>query len=69
MRIKSQNDATGEWKTEKVTNAKGTKPGIYSLYNSVNEENTDRFNKDIIQIIEKIAASSGLDPRARYVYK
>ena len=26
----AQNDATGDWKTEKITKAKGTKPGIYN---------------------------------------
>ena len=37
--------------------------------NSVNEENANIFNKDIIQVIKAIIADSGIDPRAKCVYK
>jgi len=40
-----------------------------SYENLVNEENADRFNRDIIQIIEKIKEVSKINPRAQCVYK
>lgn len=40
-----------------------------SYENSVNEKNADRVNKNIIQIIEKVIAISGINPRANCVYK
>jgi len=35
---------------------------------SVTEENADRFNRDIIQIITEITKFSGIDPRAKCTY-
>ena len=37
--------------------------------NLVNEENADRFNRDIIKIINRIEENSGISPRAQCVYK
>ena len=35
----------------------------------VNEQNADRFNRDIISIIETIKKISGINPQAKCVYK
>ncbi|MCP4990269.1 MAG: hypothetical protein GY928_30795 [Colwellia sp.] len=35
----------------------------------VTEENANRFNRDIIEVIEKIKTVSGIDPRAQCVYQ
>jgi hypothetical protein len=37
--------------------------------NLVNEKNADRFNRDIIKIIETIKKNSGINPRSQCVYK
>lgn len=49
----AQNNATGEWKTEKVTKAKGTKPGIYNLYNSVDADPLKDNIGEVIYIDKK----------------
>lgn len=36
---------------------------------SVNKENADRFNRDIIEVIRKIIEISGINPRAQASYK
>jgi len=35
----------------------------------INEKNADKFNRDIIEIIEKIIEVSGIEPRAQCVHK
>jgi len=41
----------------------------YAPYeNHVNEANADRFNRDVVQIIELIKDASGIDPRAQCTY-
>jgi hypothetical protein len=37
--------------------------------NFVSQENADRFNRDIIEVIELIKKTSGLNPRAQCTYK
>jgi hypothetical protein len=37
--------------------------------NFVTEQNADRFNRDIIQVIEQIKTESGINPRAQCVYQ
>lgn len=49
----AQNDSTGEWKTEKVTKAKGIKPGIYNLYNAVDADKLKENIGEIIHIDKK----------------
>ncbi len=46
----AQNDATGEWKTEKMTKAEGIKPGIYNLYNAVAANKTKDNIGEVLHI-------------------
>ncbi len=49
----AQNDATGEWKTEKVTKAQGIKPGIYNLYTAIDADKTNDNIGEVIHIDKK----------------
>lgn len=49
----SQNDSTGEWKTDKVSKAVGIEPGIYNLYNAVNADPSKNTIGQVIHIDKK----------------
>jgi len=49
----AQNDSTGEWKTEKVTKAKGIKPGIYNLYNAVDADKSKENIGEVVHVDKK----------------
>ncbi len=49
----SQNDSSGEWKTDNVSKALGIKPGIYNLYNAVNADISKDNIGEVIHIDKK----------------
>jgi len=49
----TQNDSSGEWKTDNVSKALGIKPDIYNLYNAVNADISKDNIGEVIHIDKK----------------
>jgi len=49
----TQNDSSGEWKTEKVARDGGIKPGIYNLYNAVDADKSKDNIGEVIHVDKK----------------